>query len=294
MKQMHTAKRNIGTGTAAAFAAALLALAAAGQALASQQFVSLSVQGPVDTREGVRGADETEPILLSAHVPGTEMAELWIDDTMVDSVEETGPDGTVYDRCYEWTYPADEDPSTVHVLTLRKNGGEPLYKALFGSKQIYSHSAASGVWYGWLAQWNKWNRFVDLQFEGDYEKAGNGFAANGWRMYDAYVAAINPANSAANIRVLMEQGTSADGIRGGAREADDQDEVYIWCDGSITSEETGPRRYILEAADSLVPDEEGNGPVWTPVCELPDGFRTFSVDEAREMGRFLRVRVALP
>jgi hypothetical protein len=293
MKQMHTAMRNIGTGTAAAFAAALLALAAAGQALASQQFVSLSVQGPVDTREGVRGADETEPILLSAHVPGTEMAELWIDDTMVDSVEETGPDGTVYDRCYEWTYPADEDPSTVHVLTLRKNGGEPLYTARFGGKQIYSHSAASGVWYGWLAQWNKWNRFVDLQFEGDYEKAGNGFAANGWRMYDAYVAAIDPSATDANIRILMDRYSPA-GIRGGARDADDQDQVFIWCDGSITSEETGSRRYILEAADSLVPDAEGNGPVWTPVAELPDGARTFSVDEASAFGRFLRVRVELP
>jgi hypothetical protein len=168
-----------------------------------------------------------------------------------------------------------------------------LYKALFGSKRIYSHSAASGVWYGWLAQWNQWNHFVDLQFEGDYEKAGNGFAANGWRMYDAYVASIDPGNSEANIRMLMERVPYA-GSRDGARDAEEDDQVLIWCEGSITTEMTGPRRYIIEAADSLVPDEEGNGPVWTPVCELPDGFRTFSVEEAREMGRFLRVRVALP
>lgn len=290
MKQMHTTMRKIPGTLAATFAAVLFGLAAAGTAWALEQVAIVAVDGPVDTREGVRGADEVESIALTPRLEGSGLADLWIDDTKVATVDAENPDGSLADAWYEWTYPTeDEDPAATHEVTLRQ-GDTVLYKALFGRKGIYGHSAASGVWYGWLAQWNQWNRFVDLQFEGDYEKAGNGFAANGWRMYDAYVASIDPSNPDAKVRMVMERFSS----RNGARDAEDDDQVFIWCDGSITTEATGSRRYILEAADSLVPDEEGNEPVWTPVCELPNGFRTFTPDEARALGRFLRVKVALP
>lgn len=277
MKQLHTTKRNFRTDTAAAFAAALLALAAAGSALAEQQVVYLAVQGVVDTREGTRAADETEPILLSARLPGAGNAELVIDGTAYGPVEEIAPDGQIFDRTYEWMRPEDGESETVHVMTLEK-GGEVLYTARFGGT-LFDQYSANGIWYGWLANWKD---YVDEQFQGDYEAAAQGNAANEKPMYEAYVAAMDPTDPDARIRLFMESLEES------------PEEVLLWVEGSKPTKEIGSRRYIVDATDSLMPDVLGAPPRWVPFCELPGGSNTCPKAEFRADRQFFRARVELP
>ena len=276
MKQAYTAKRNFRT---AAFAVALLALAAAGTVLASPQYVSLTVQGPVDTRIGTRVSDETEPILLSARLPGAERAELVIDGIAYGVVEEIAPDGQIFDYTYEWAFPeyGEEDSDVVHVLTLEKDGA-PIYTTCFGGP-ICDRYSANGIWMGWLINWKD---FVAEHFLGNYEKASQGFTVAGVPMYDAYVAAMDPTDRHARIRLILD------------RLPELATRVRFSVAGSHPTAAIGPRRYVLEATDSLMPDERGTPPVWREVGELPGGTREFSREEARSCGRFLRVRVQLP
>ena len=279
MKQAHTTKRNF--RTMAAFAAALLALAAAGTALAEKQYVSLTVQGPVDTRTGTRAADETEPILLSARLPGAGGAELVIDGIAYGPVENVAPDGQIFDRTYEWAYPefGEEDSDVVHEMVLEKEGA-PIYKAYFGGPIIEKHSL-NGISMGWLVNWKD---FVAEHFLGNYEKAAQGFTLAGVPMYDAYVAAMDPTDrNATKISFIAER------LAG-----DDENRIRFAVAGSNPTEAIGPRRYVLEAADTLVPDGSGTPPAWREVGELPNGTLDLPAEDVQALGRFLRVKVALP
>lgn len=275
MKQECTTKRNF--RTMAAFAAALLALAAAGTALASQQFVSLTVQGPVDTRTGTRAADETEPILLSARLPGAGESELWIDGVAQGRVDDIWPDGRIVDNTYEWLYPEDEDPETVHVMILQRNG-KILYTARFGGPVFDKHSA-NGIPMGWLINWKD---FVAEHYMGDYEAAAEGVTVGGVKMYDAYVGAMDPTDPDAKITLIPE------------RLPGDGNQIQFSVAGSQPTDATGPRYYVLETIDNLVFDGSGTPPAWRAVGELPGGTLKLTPEEIEAIGRFFRVKVLLP
>ena len=277
MKQAHTTKRNF--RTMAAFASALLALAAAGTALASPQYVSLTVQGPVDTRTGTRAADETEPILLSARLPGAGGAELVIDGIAYGPVENVAPDGQIFDRTYEWAYPefGEEDSDVVHEMVLEKEGA-PIYKAYFGGPIIEKQSR-NGISMGWLVNWKD---FVAEHFLGDYEKASEGFTVSGEPMYNAYVGAMDPTDPDARISLLTE------------RLSGDDNQIRFSVAGSTPTDAIGPRRYVLETTDTLVPDGSGTPPAWIEVGELPNGTLDLPAEDIQALGRFLRVKVKLP
>lgn len=287
-------------GAAAALAAALvlalgLGLAAPRAARAAEPAASYA-KVLVDTRTGVRGADETERLTLPSRLPGAEGAELWIDGQPVDgaTVGFTTWDGVPNDGWYFWDYPAGGAESDIHTVAL-VSGGTEVWTAKFGNGDFVDKHSLSGVPYVWLSKWDKYNKYITEHWNGDWEAAGNGTAANGMRMYDVYVAALSPADPDARFTFRLERLLAA--TESHARDARDagEQQILLYCPSSVVDDYTGPRRYVLEAADTLVPPEGSTeDDLWREVRDLPEGTLLIGLDELRSLGHFLRVRVMLP
>ena len=285
-------------GTAAALAAALaLALGtglAAPRAAQAAEPAASYAKVRVDTRTGVRGADETERLTLPSRLPGAEGAELWIDGQPVDgaTVGFTTWDGVPNDGWYFWDYPAGGGESDIHTVAL-VSGGTEVWSAKFGAGDFVDKHSASGVPYIWLSKWDKYLREV---WNGDLEAAGNGTAANGMKMYDVYVAALSPADPDARFILRLERLSAApESLARGARDAGDP-QFVLYCPASVVDDYTGPRRFVLEAADALVPpdDETPADDLWREVREMSEPTVVLGLDEIRALGHFLRLKADLP
>jgi hypothetical protein len=101
-------------------------------------------------------------------------------------------------------------------------------------------------------------------------------------MYDAYIAAMDPTDPNAKISLVPQ------------RLGDDGNSIQFSVAGSQPTEATGPRYYVLEAIDTLVPDGSGTPPAWRAVGELPGGTLKLTPEEIEAIGRFFRVKVLLP